>query len=122
MLIQKIQKVFRPLTWNPVRQSDHLGYEYAQYSELYLYKSTVTTQDHMTGGNRTCLDTAQSIETKGETLPGNAHGAAMHDRPENANNVILRRTTEFYKLNKTRQRPLKLDIGTATNSCYIYVA
>ncbi len=111
-------KVFRPLTWRPVRQSDHLGFECAQYSKLYLYKFTVTTQGHMTGGNTTCLDTAQSIETKGQALTGTGTWrAAMHGRPANANNVTLRRTiTEFYKLEKTRQRPLKLDLWTAIKS------
>ena len=61
ILMQKIQKMFRPLnTWKPVRQSDHLGLEYTQYSKLYLYKSAVTTPVHMTGGNNTRLYTAQS--------------------------------------------------------------
>ena len=62
-------------------------------ADILVYKSTVTSQDHMTGGNNTCLDTAQSIETKGQILTvKGTWRAAMHDRPVNANNVTLRGT------------------------------
>ena len=42
----------------------------------------------------------------------------MLDRPEG---LLQRTATEFYKLDKTRQRPVKLDLGTGASPCYTTV-